>query len=157
MTDERVPVAFLAPGHDVLTKPNRITSDDFEGWFQERGSYFPEQLGQGTLRNDSCNERPGRGATQERHPGRQIWQRLLHLYRGDFFPPTPGWCARRVPAIRKPGFSWQMMSSQPPDRTPPEEPPGVPGFRSWPAVYLAVFGWFVLIVVLLALFTRAFS
>jgi hypothetical protein len=25
----------------VLTKPNRITSADFDGWVQERGSYFP--------------------------------------------------------------------------------------------------------------------
>ena len=37
------------------------------------------------------------------------------------------------------------------------EPPDVPGFRTWRGVYLFVFGWFVLVVVLLTLFTRIFS
>jgi hypothetical protein len=50
-----------------------------------------------------------------------------------------------------------MMSSEPHDRMPPEEPPDVPGFQSWRAVYFAVFGWFVLVVILLAWFTRAFA
>jgi hypothetical protein len=37
------------------------------------------------------------------------------------------------------------------------EPPDVPGFRTWRGVYVFVFGWFVLVVVLLMLFTRIFS
>ena len=37
------------------------------------------------------------------------------------------------------------------------EPPEVPGFRTWRGVYLLVFGWFVLVVILLTLFTRLFS
>lgn len=37
------------------------------------------------------------------------------------------------------------------------EPPGVPGFGTWRAVYWFVFGWFVLIVVLLTLFTVMYS
>ena len=44
-----------------------------------------------------------------------------------------------------------------PDPRADEEPPELPGFRSWGAVYLFVFGWFVLVVVLLAAFTRIFS
>jgi len=44
-----------------------------------------------------------------------------------------------------------------PDQLADEEPPDLPGFRSWGAVYLFVFGWFVLVVVLLAAFTRIFS
>ena len=44
-----------------------------------------------------------------------------------------------------------------PDQRADEEPPDLPGFRSWGAVYLFVFGWFVLVVVLLAAFTRIFS
>ena len=43
VTDERAPVALLAPGHPVLTTPNRITPADFDGWVQERGLYFPDQ------------------------------------------------------------------------------------------------------------------
>jgi hypothetical protein len=44
-----------------------------------------------------------------------------------------------------------------PDQQADEDPPDVPGFRSWGAVYLFVFGWFVLVVVLLTAFTRFFS
>ena len=44
---------------------------------------------------------------------------------------------------------------------PPPEPdpdsPGVPGFRTWRGVYLFVFGCFLLAVVALTLFSRAFA
>ena len=30
---------ILVPGHPVFTFPNRITSDDFSGWVQERNLY----------------------------------------------------------------------------------------------------------------------
>jgi hypothetical protein len=43
------------------------------------------------------------------------------------------------------------------DQRSDAEPPGLPGFRTWRGVYLFVFGWFVLVVVLLAIFTRLFS
>ncbi len=43
------------------------------------------------------------------------------------------------------------------ERQPPEDPPGVPGFRTWRGVYLFVFGCFVASVVLLALFSRVFA
>ena len=43
VADEHAPVTILAPGHPVLTTPNRITAADFEGWVQERGLYFPDQ------------------------------------------------------------------------------------------------------------------
>lgn len=41
VTDEKSPVAFLAPDHPALTVPNKITPSDFDGWVQERGAYFP--------------------------------------------------------------------------------------------------------------------
>ena len=43
VTDERAPVAILAPGHPAVTTPNHITAADFDGWVQERGLYFPDQ------------------------------------------------------------------------------------------------------------------
>ena len=46
--------------------------------------------------------------------------------------------------------------SRPDDRSE-AEPPGVPGFRTWAGVYLFVFGWFVLVVVLLTVFTGIFA
>jgi hypothetical protein len=45
----------------------------------------------------------------------------------------------------------------PPEERSDAEPPGLPGFHTWRAVYVVVFGWFVLVVVLLAAFTRFFS
>jgi len=41
VTDENSPVTFLAPDNAALTTPNRLTPDDFKGWVQERGAYFP--------------------------------------------------------------------------------------------------------------------
>ena len=37
------------------------------------------------------------------------------------------------------------------------EPPGLPGFRTWGSLYLVVLGWFVLLVLLLAAFSRFYS
>jgi LmbE family N-acetylglucosaminyl deacetylase len=39
VTDETAPVRILAPRHPVFTFPNRITSEDFDGWVQERNLY----------------------------------------------------------------------------------------------------------------------
>jgi LmbE family N-acetylglucosaminyl deacetylase len=40
VTDESAPVRLLDPAHPALSRPNRITERDFEGWVQERGLYF---------------------------------------------------------------------------------------------------------------------
>jgi LmbE family N-acetylglucosaminyl deacetylase len=42
VTDEASPMAVLAPDHPLLERPNRITQADFQGWVQERGTYFAE-------------------------------------------------------------------------------------------------------------------
>jgi hypothetical protein len=44
VTDETAPVRILAPEHQALTWPNRITQADFEGWVQERGLYYPTDI-----------------------------------------------------------------------------------------------------------------
>ncbi len=43
VTDENAKVTLIAPQHELLNFPNKITSKDFEGWTQERGLYFPDQ------------------------------------------------------------------------------------------------------------------
>jgi LmbE family N-acetylglucosaminyl deacetylase len=43
VTEENAEVKFLSPNHKLLNFPNKITADDFKGWVQERGAYFPEQ------------------------------------------------------------------------------------------------------------------
>lgn len=39
ITDEKAPVTFLKPEHAVLNYPNKITSEDFSSWVQERSIY----------------------------------------------------------------------------------------------------------------------
>jgi len=43
VTEENAVVTFLNPNHKLLNFPNKITADDFKGWVQERGAYFPAQ------------------------------------------------------------------------------------------------------------------
>ncbi len=38
---EDAEVRILEPDHEILNTPNKISNDDFEGWVQERGLYFP--------------------------------------------------------------------------------------------------------------------
>lgn len=40
---EDAPVRIIKPNHPVLNKPNKITSEDFESWVQERGLYFASE------------------------------------------------------------------------------------------------------------------
>ncbi|MFM7399505.1 MAG: hypothetical protein ACKO4W_01245, partial [Bacteroidota bacterium] len=42
-TDETCEVRMIAPEHPALNTPNNITAEDFNGWVQERGLYFPSE------------------------------------------------------------------------------------------------------------------
>ena len=44
ITDEASPVKFLKQDDPILTKPNKISPQDFNGWIQERGLYFWSQF-----------------------------------------------------------------------------------------------------------------
>ncbi|MFD1769243.1 PIG-L family deacetylase [Sphingobacterium suaedae] len=44
VTEEDAQVSFLNPEDPVLNYPNKITAQDFEGWVQERGLYFAEDI-----------------------------------------------------------------------------------------------------------------
>lgn len=41
VTDETAEVTIIAPNNSLLNFPNTISNDDFKGWVQERGLYFP--------------------------------------------------------------------------------------------------------------------
>lgn len=43
VTDEHAEVSFINPNNPILNYPNKITQNDFEGWTQERGLYFPDK------------------------------------------------------------------------------------------------------------------
>lgn len=40
VTEEDAVVEFLIPEHTILNEPNKITTEDFNDWVQERGLYF---------------------------------------------------------------------------------------------------------------------
>lgn len=42
VTEEDSKVTFLAPDHQIMNKPNKITQADFNDWVQERGLYFAD-------------------------------------------------------------------------------------------------------------------
>lgn len=43
VTDEFSEVKILSPKNPLLNYPNKITQEDFKGWVQERGLYFPNE------------------------------------------------------------------------------------------------------------------
>ncbi len=155
VTDETAAVTFLAPDHPVLNTPNKITSADFDGWIQERGIYFPNQWDEHFTPILACNdpgESPLKGSLLVAH----LRQRLCGLYRSGVFPRAARRRAGRLPPFCQSDFAWQMKS--PPLIQPPTiNSPGVPGFRTWRGVYLFVFAFFVLVVALLAIFSRWFA
>ena len=40
VSEEDSPIEILAPADKVFTTPNRITTADFDGWVEQRGSKF---------------------------------------------------------------------------------------------------------------------
>jgi LmbE family N-acetylglucosaminyl deacetylase len=58
VTDETADIRILAPDHPLLNTPNKITADDFKGWVQERGLYFPNKWDANWTALLSCND-PG--------------------------------------------------------------------------------------------------
>lgn len=65
VTDEESPVEFTDPGHPALSKPNRITAEDFRGWVQERSIYHADKTDaryQTILRMNDKNEKPDEGS-----------------------------------------------------------------------------------------------
>ena len=58
VTDETAAVSILNPDHPLMNVPNRITADDFAGWVQERGLYFPDQWDAAWIPLLSCHD-PG--------------------------------------------------------------------------------------------------
>jgi LmbE family N-acetylglucosaminyl deacetylase len=56
VTDENAELRILAPDHPLLNTPNKITTNDFKGWVQERGLYFPNKWDANWTALLSCND-----------------------------------------------------------------------------------------------------
>jgi hypothetical protein len=79
VTDEHAPVTVLQPAHPVFSSPNRIGRADWEGWVQERGTYFlgaldPKYLDLVEMQDPfELNPGPKRGALVEARYGKGRW------------------------------------------------------------------------------------
>ena len=57
VTDENAEVRFLAPDHPALNYPNVITQNDFKGWTQEQGLYYPKDFDKNFIPILSSNDK----------------------------------------------------------------------------------------------------
>lgn len=65
VTEENAEVRILKPEHPLLNTPNKITPDDFSGWVQERGLYFPSKWDENyeaLLSMNDTDEKPADGS-----------------------------------------------------------------------------------------------
>ncbi len=65
VTEEDAMVNFNLPAHPVLNYPNKLTSEDFEKWIQERSVYEADQLDNAfvtPLSMNDTNEKEGKGS-----------------------------------------------------------------------------------------------
>jgi LmbE family N-acetylglucosaminyl deacetylase len=87
ITDENTPVIFLEPQHPLLNFPNKIGPEDFAGWIQERGLYYPRDWDSqyhALLASNDPGEQPLRGGLLVTDYGRGryiytsiVWYRQL--------------------------------------------------------------------------------
>ncbi|HLP13499.1 MAG TPA: PIG-L family deacetylase [Flavobacteriales bacterium] len=73
VTDENAAVSFSKRSHPVISSPNQITHNDFEGWVQERGIYFATELGdkyETIFRMNDAGESPHDGSLIYTHYGK---------------------------------------------------------------------------------------
>lgn len=65
VTEENASVRFLLPNHSVLNVPNKINSEDFNNWVQERSTYQAENYDthfQTPLQMNDTGEAPSQGS-----------------------------------------------------------------------------------------------
>jgi LmbE family N-acetylglucosaminyl deacetylase len=87
ITDENAPISFLEPDHPLLNTPNKMGQEDFAGWIQERGLYYPREWDpqfHALLQSNDPNEAPLKGGLLVADYGRghyiytsMVWYREL--------------------------------------------------------------------------------
>jgi len=80
ITDENAPVKILVPLHPVFNVPNKLNERDWQGWVQERGTYFLDQSRDAKYVDlvemedpFEFNKGPKRGAFVEARYGKGRW------------------------------------------------------------------------------------
>ncbi len=93
VTRADAPVRVLQPEHVLLTTPNRIRAEDWDGWHQERGLYFAERYDDAyeeLLAMSDPNQDEERGALLYARYGKgeyvycalSLWRQLKNLHPG---------------------------------------------------------------------------
>ncbi len=85
VVNEDAPVTILDAGNSLLTWPNKITGDDFNGWAEERGHSFLDSWDPGyTALTETADpgQDPQRGGLLVAHPGKGTYIYVAYaLYR----------------------------------------------------------------------------
>jgi LmbE family N-acetylglucosaminyl deacetylase len=85
VVDETDPVKILDPANPLLSWPNKITSADFNGWFEERGHSFLDSWDPGyTALTETADpgQAPQQGGWIVTHPGKGTYVYIAYaLYR----------------------------------------------------------------------------
>jgi len=93
VVDEQTPVKLLDPANPLLTSPNRITSADFDGWFEERGHGFLDHWDPGyTALTETADlgQDPQRGGLLLAHRGKGIYIYVAFALYRQFPELVPG-------------------------------------------------------------------
>ncbi len=88
VTEEDAKVTLINAEHPLLNFPNKITEQDFNGWIQERGLYFPDKWDENyevLLEMSDEGETPKQGSVLYTHYGKGVF-----IYTGlSFFRELP--------------------------------------------------------------------
>jgi hypothetical protein len=95
VVDEQAPVKLLGPSNPLLSWPNKITTDDFDGWVEERGHSFLDSFDPGyeaLTETADQGQDPQRGGLVITHPGKgtyvyvayAIYRQLPELVPGSY-------------------------------------------------------------------------
>ncbi len=83
ITDGNVPVKILVPNHSLFTFPNKVSTQDFDGWVQERGLLFPCKYSDKYAQLIACPS-----STGERVKGGYL---VTHYGEGSYIYTTFAW------------------------------------------------------------------
>jgi LmbE family N-acetylglucosaminyl deacetylase len=93
VVDEQDPVKLLDPSNSLLNRPNKITSADFDGWFEERGHGFLEHWDPGyTALTETADpgQDPQRGGLLVVHRGKGTYIYVAFALYRQFPELVPG-------------------------------------------------------------------
>ncbi|MFL9844028.1 PIG-L family deacetylase [Flavobacterium rhizosphaerae] len=88
VTDEDAKIKFINPDSPLLNYPNKITENDFKGWVQEQGLYYPDEWDkhyEPVLSSADSGEKAKKGSLLVAHYGKGYY-----IYTGlSFFRELP--------------------------------------------------------------------